>query len=72
MFQHSGEESFPHWLRKFDILPEGSMTRAIAKEHIIDVFGARLPQSLDKGIRLVDTNSTVRLLMKKLHGRAFG
>ena len=72
MFQHSGEESFPHWLRKFDILPEGTMARAIAKEHIIDVFGTCPAQSLDEGIRLVDANSTVRLLMKKQHGRALG
>ncbi len=25
MFQHSSEESFPHWICKFDILPKGTM-----------------------------------------------
>ena len=70
MLQHSGEESFPDWLCKFDILHKGTMTRAIAKKHIIDAFGTCPAQSLDEAIRLVDVNSTVRLLMKKQHGRA--
>ena len=71
VFQHSSKEGFPYWLHQNYVSPEYSVSCTISKEHIVDVPGSRIAQSLNKFIGLIDAHSLVTILMKNQHVRTF-